>query len=244
VANIDKTGNPISESTNHEWTVELDFGRGLKKFTGFTRARFVNEKRDMAFNLAKSPDGDYSNVTRVGGGGSVTALFAIDNASQLWLGGVMQTRCNIDADNPVFNLIRGYKEPNEDNLSTAIHEAIEESGREDLMYPIPMSGATLNADSAMNDSVNGGGVDFFRIEVPFEALVKNEDGTLGFNTTGLTDEQRKEGIYQVVFIRGDLQTVAHLADGFTVVGFTRLLADLYGDLINYGSDFVQPYKVY
>ncbi len=240
--NIDKTGTPITESTHHEWDVELDFGRGLKKFTGFARARFVNQTRDIAFNLAKSPDGNYSNVTRVGGGGAVTVLFTIDNASQLWLGGVMQMRRNI-SDKPVFNLIRGYKEPNEDNLSTALHEAIDESGREDLMYPIRMRGETLNADSAMNDSVNGGGVDFFRIEVPFEALVKNEDGTLRFNTTGLTDKQRKEGIYQVVFIRGNLNKVAHLTDAFTIVGLARLISDL-GDLLtpdqwNYSTDWFQ-----
>jgi hypothetical protein len=242
VFNTGVTGQPIDENTNHEWEVFADFGKGLIPLPSVVRARFVNRKRDMAFNLAKSPDGNFSTVTRVGGGGAVSLLYTVDEAGQLWIGGVMQMRRNIDADKPVFNAMRGYNRPGEGNLSAALREALEESGRDDLMMPIQLKGETLNADSAMNDSLHGGGVDFFRVEVPFEALIRNEDGTFSFNTTDLTDEQRAEGIYKVLFVRGDLKTIARLADSFTVVGFTRLIADLAeeADTIDYWSDPIRP----
>lgn len=235
------TGQPIDTDTNHEWEVFADFGKGLIPLPSVVRARFVNRKRDMAFNLAKSPDGNFSTVTRVGGGGAVSLLYTIDETGQLWIGGVMQMRRNI-SDKHIFNAMRGYNRPGEGNLSAALREALEESGRNDLMTPIQLKGETLNVDSAMNDSRHGGGVDLFRVEVPFEALIQNDDGTLSFDTTDLTDEQRNEGIYKVLFIRGTIQSIARLADSFTIAGFARLLADLDEEagVIDYWSDPIRP----
>jgi hypothetical protein len=226
VKNIDTEGNPVDESTHNEWIIEVDTGQRVMSIPQFSRARFVNTKRDMAFNLAQSPDGNFSNVTRVGGGGAVNILYSVSPTWRLWVGGVMQMRRNI-ADQPIFNLIRGYKRPNEDNLTAALREALEESGRDDLMAPILLPGQSINADSAVFDSVHGGGVDINRIEVPYKALIRNVDGTMGFNTQDLTEDQRSEGIYGVVFIDGSkMSNLAALADGFTLAGYLRLMAYL------------------
>lgn len=244
--NIDVKGDSIDGSTNHEWEVEVDTGNGLTLVPGATRARFINTKRDMAFNMAKSQDGNYSNVTRVGGGGAVNILYSVSPTWRLWIGGVMQRRRNI-SDIPVFNLVRGYNRPGEDNLSAALREAIEETGRDDLMTPILLPGESINADSAMNDSVHGGGVDICRIEVPYGALLPNGDGTMGFDTEGLTDEQLQEGIYKVVFKDGSkISGIAGLADGFTLSGYLRLLAYLEketGRTVINGGEILPPYAV-
>lgn len=215
----------IDSSANNEWAVEVDTGDGLETIEGVISARLLNTKRDMDFVLGQSPDGNFASVRRRGGGGAIDILHTIDPMGNLWVGGVMQRRHNI-ADEPIFNLMRGYKDPGEDMLSAAAREAVEESGREDLFHLFPLEGEVVNIDSAMNDSIHGGGVQFFRMEVPFGALTQREGDTVGFNQTALTEDQRKEGIYKVIFIRGDLSTISRLADGFTLIGFLKLLSYL------------------
>lgn len=240
--NIDVHSEPIDDQANHEWTTEIDTGNGYETIEGVVRARFVNYKRDQQFVMGKSADGNYTNVTRRGGGGAVNVLYSISPEGRLWIGGVMQRRRNI-SDDLVFNLVRGYNRPNEDNQSAALREAIEETGRTDLMVPIRLPGESVNADSAMNDSVHGGGVDLYRVEVPFEALVQNENGTMSFDTKDLTEEQLREGIYQVVFQDGTrMSSIAGLADGFTLAGYLRLRAFLEDEMAKLPSPSF-PYSV-
>jgi hypothetical protein len=239
---------PIDSTANNEWSVEITRNGVTERIQEFDSARFVNDKRDFDFLCAQSEDGNFVSVRRRGGGGAVSILYTMDPHGDLWIGGVMQMRRNI-SDRPIFNLMRGYNRPNEDNLSAALREALEESGRTDLMTPLRLKGETLNADSAMNDSRHGGGVDLFRIEVPFEALDQNEDAifgtTLVFDTSDLTEAQRGEGIYKVLFIRGEPTTVARFADAFTIVGFARLLADLEDEVeaIDHGPQSLRSYDV-
>lgn len=217
---------PVEEGVANEWTVLIDSGEGLVEMPGVFRAALVNSKHEIDVLFGVSPNSTpsfrYAQPWRDGGGGGTTILWTRNPFGKLYVGAVLQQRNFIDQLNPVFNVMRGYAEPGETALASALRELQEESGRTDLLAPILLPGTSANMDSSWFDN---GEVDFYANEVPWGLLVPAQEGgdTYIFNARGLTEEQRKEGIFGCIFVEGDLATLATKADGFTIIAFARLL---------------------
>lgn len=217
---------PIGEDVANEWAVLIDTGEGLVEMPGVLRAALVNpgHEIDVLFGVSpnSTPSFRYAQPWRDGGGGGTTILWTRNHFGKLYIGAVLQQRNFIDQLNPVFNVMRGYAEPGETALAAALRELREESGRADLLTPVLLPGTSANMDSSW---LGNSEVDFYASEVPWSLLVPAQGGgdTYVFNTTGLTEEQRKEGIFGCIFVEGDLATLATKADGFTIIAFARLL---------------------
>lgn len=225
-----KSPRPITPDVNSEWIVYADFGDGKLVPVDVTRLVLLNEKRKIATLFGESPMSTatfrYAQTWRVGGGGAATIMWSRDPEGNLFVGGVLQNRAFIDRLNKVFNIARGFARPGEDIRDAALRELDEEVGNPDLLVPQSLPGAPVNMDSAWFDSEGdfNGTVEFFHLQVPWELLVAQDDGSYAFEVDAITEEKKKEAIFGAKFVPGE--TIPSLADGISIIGYARLLAYL------------------
>ena len=106
-------------------------------------------------------------------GGVIDVVFAEDESGNIWVGGVIQER-KLQANNPVFNLIRGFLDPQETHFQAAKREMAEEFAD---LFQIPqvLEGDVLNNNSTFVETWDGNGNKAYKIRVSISLLEKDGD---------------------------------------------------------------------
>ncbi|HRF28132.1 MAG TPA: hypothetical protein PL051_00620 [Candidatus Saccharibacteria bacterium] len=218
---------PVTDKVNNEWVALVDFGDGKLVQIDVNRAVLLNDKRHIAMMWGESPmstsDFRYAQAWRVGGGGAATIMWSRDPEGTLYVGGVLQSRPFIDTENPVFNIARGLTAVGEAVRDAALRELDEEVNQLDLLVPLPLPGDPVNMDSAFFGSQGegwNGMVEFFHVEVPWDLLVKQDDGSFVFRIENDTVDKQKEAIFGAMFVPAT--TTTSMADAFTIIATAKL----------------------
>lgn len=169
----------------------------------------------------------------VGGGGSVIIPFA-QMKGELFIGMVRQFRHN--QGDEIWNVPRGFLEPNETHFEAAKREATEETGfynRRDRLIALP--GLPMNPNSAFFETKTDEGVRIFGLRI-LEAELEPVPESSDLVDAAMT-HQFKPGILKPVSKQAEKiidckfspwYTAAITSDMFTVAAIARLVAYCYG----------------
>ncbi len=167
-------------------------------------------------------------IHETGGGGSVTTPFAIINGV-LYIGVVTQVRHT--QGGPVDNTPRGYRQPGENALETAVREWNEEveTGDNYAVHIFELDGRPVNQNSANYETWGENeGVKYFACEISPNALEAQPDGSYVFRPDLLSStneaERKKEAIFGARFIAA--ASALDLSDAFTIVATGRIINHL------------------
>lgn len=200
-----------------------------KEIPDVESALLVNEKMGIEVPYGLTPAGyDCLSIHSPGGGGSVIVPFSIYEGEVL-IGMVYQKRFNQGGD--VWNLPRGFVNPNETHINAAKREFIEETGieNEKFDFPVILLNGPLNPDSAwFKTDKEGEGVKFFSVLIPGELLAREEGNTykwaLGEDNLLSQATKEAESIFKCRFF--PWQEAMHVSDMFTCAGVGRLITYL------------------
>ncbi len=188
--------------------------------------KLENEKMGVRMEYGLSPAGNYDQpiIAESGGGGAVAVPFTVNPITgQRYLGFLQQQR-PLQSDQPLFCFPRGFKAPEETHEEAADKEFREETG-EGQFTITHLKGLPVNPNSAFF-LTRGGGVEFFAIRIPWEAL--NQDGD-HFSLAKVPESAYLERISKCWFFAEDMKWIAGLGDSFTLMGYLRwLVFDRFG----------------
>ena len=218
----------IPEGLNHGWTIDvipsIHLGRTLK-FTA-SHPNFGT----LSFGLR--PEGGNAvgwDWTEVGGGGSGVIPYAV-LYGKLYIGLIAQNRPTM-SDNQVWQIPRGFLNPNLTHLENAAAELTDEVGIVNATTRlVELRGEPQNPNSTYFVTRDGG-FRFYGFQVAPEELDDKKKGNIAFKP-GVFKPSSKMGekITSCEFFHWEF--AAQIADGFTNSGVARLLAT-YRDLVAY-----------
>jgi len=160
-------------------------------------------------------------IQQPGGGGSVIVPYFIKN-DELLIGLVLQYRAMMGGK--VWNLPRGYLDPGENHLETAIRETNEETGFDPAKRIYQINTKPMNSDNSMflTEKPNDG-VHYFAFQVhPDEVEATTELGRTYCFKDGIVKPRTPDGekIFSCIFF--PLNEVFDLRDQYSVVGAIKL----------------------
>ncbi len=192
--------------------------------------QLVHEKFGT-LTYGKSPGGNYDQwgFHEVGGGGSVIVPFVRSRKfyCDLMVGVVQQKRPFQNNSQPVLNLPRGFMDPKETHLESAVREYREEVRVESVARVVLLEGEPANPNSTFLETWGEGeGIRFYAIELMDDEVVMHPESQV-FSISGeLVKPVSKsaEGIMKSEFI--PWYEALRLGDMMTLAGVSRLIAHL------------------
>jgi ADP-ribose pyrophosphatase YjhB (NUDIX family) len=164
-------------------------------------------------------------IRETGGGGSVTAMYAIING-HVYVGVLEQDR--FTQGGKILNCARGYRNPGESAFGTAVREFKEETGLQlPALMTYELKGSPVNPNSAhYMTAEDGEGVRFYACRLPLE-IIELRGGEYRIKQSVIDraseEDRRKEGIFGIKLI--PWQKAMLLQDGFSVIATARLITD-------------------
>lgn len=210
---------PAEKQANRGWMLEING----QKVEDVSLLRLFNPRfGELLYGL--TPGGwDAWCFHELGGGGVVTIPFSVVDG-KLMVGLVQQGR-PLQSAGKVWNVPRGFMDPDEKNFQAAVRELEEELGWLSPDRRMKMlDGEPGNSNSAFFDtSCEGEGVKYYAMEVLPSQLEPAEEGLYKFKD-GIVQPVSKmaELIYGCRFVPWRYAT--RLGDQFTGFGVARLLA--------------------
>jgi len=245
---------PIHEEKEHNWTFELEGVATVVTEDGNAVTGKVVRVDHFGASAFYSPYGRRESGVRPEGyvawmfregpkagvhGSAVNVVFSVDPNGQIWIGGHLRKRANIEGGTlETFDLGGGFTNPNDKSpVATALRESLEEQG----VVIKPITGANL-APGIWNRLFQyvprGGGntISFIPSLVEWDSLVEAGNGRMGFKNPQIdlstldADEDTKakalkqaENAAKMVFVPA-IEIMARVQDNIVVTGAARVFS--------------------